>query len=88
MAQTSVARSRTEILVNDFVRSVYNWMAVGLCLTGVVALYVSSNETMMRLIFGNSLIFFVLILQFGHKLRKLRHTRRTHFHNYISTAIG
>lgn len=62
MAQTSVERSRTEVLVNDFVRSVYNWMAVGLCLTGVMALYVSSSETMMRLIFGNPLIFFVLIL--------------------------
>jgi FtsH-binding integral membrane protein len=37
-------------------------MAVGLCLTGVVALYVSSNESMVRLIFGNPLIFFVLIL--------------------------
>lgn len=62
MAQTSVARSRTEVLVNDFVRSVYNWMGVGLALTGIVALYVSSNETMMRLIFGNPLIFFVLII--------------------------
>lgn len=62
MAQTSVARSRTDVLVNDFVRSVYNWMAVGLCLTAVVALYVSTNETLLRLIFGNPIIFFVLIL--------------------------
>ena len=62
MAQTSVTRSQTDVLVNDFVRSVYNWMAVGLCLTGVVAFYVSHNETLMRLIFGNSIIFFVLIL--------------------------
>jgi uncharacterized protein len=62
MAQASVSRSRTDVLVNDFVRSVYNWMAVGLCLTGVVAFYVSHNETLMRLIFGNSIIFFVLIL--------------------------
>jgi len=62
MAQTSAAKSRTEVLVNDFVRSVYNWMGVGLALTGIVALYVSSNETMIRLIFGNPLIFFVLII--------------------------
>ena len=62
MAQASVTRSRTDVLVNDFVRSVYNWMAVGLCLTGVVALYVSTNETLLRLIFGNPIIFFVLIL--------------------------
>ncbi len=62
MAQASVTRSRSEILVNEFVRSVYNWMAVGLCLTGVVALYVSSSESMMRFIFGNSMVFFVLII--------------------------
>jgi len=62
MAQTSVTRSRTEVLVNDFVRSVYNWMGVGLCLTGVVAFYVSSSEALLRLIFGNPLIFFVLII--------------------------
>ncbi|HDZ89488.1 MAG: Bax inhibitor-1/YccA family protein [Deltaproteobacteria bacterium] len=62
MAQASVTRSRTEVLVNDFVRSVYNWMALGLCLTGFVAFYVSHNETLLRLIFGNPIIFFVLIL--------------------------
>ncbi|MFO7986938.1 MAG: Bax inhibitor-1/YccA family protein [Desulfatiglandaceae bacterium] len=62
MAENSVARSRTGVLVNDFVRSVYNWMAGGLALTGVVAYYVSNSETMMRLIFGNPIIFFVLII--------------------------
>ncbi|MEJ2587888.1 MAG: Bax inhibitor-1/YccA family protein [Deltaproteobacteria bacterium] len=61
MAQNSVARSRTDILVNDFVRSTYNWMGAGLALTGVVAFYVSSSETMMRLIFGNPIVFFILI---------------------------
>lgn len=61
MAENSVAKSRTDILVNDFVRSVYNWMGGGLALTAVVALYVSSSETMMQLIYGNPIIFFVLI---------------------------
>ena len=62
MAQASVTRSSSEILVNAFVRSVYNWMAVGLFLTGVVSLYVASSETIMRFIFGNSMVFFILIL--------------------------
>ena len=62
MAQISATRPRAEVLVNDFVRSVYNWMAIGLGLTGVVALYVSSSETMLRLIFGNPFIFFALII--------------------------
>jgi FtsH-binding integral membrane protein len=62
MAEVSVSRPRAEVLVNEFVRSVYNWMGLGLALTGVVALYVSSSETMLRLIFGNPVVFFLLIL--------------------------
>jgi FtsH-binding integral membrane protein len=62
MAQQSVARPRTEVLVNNFVRSVYNWMGIGLSLTGLVALYVSSSPTMVRVIFGNPMLFFLLIL--------------------------
>lgn len=53
---------RTEVLVNDYVRSVYNWMCLGLALTGSVAFYVSTSETMLRLVFGNTLIFFGLII--------------------------
>jgi FtsH-binding integral membrane protein len=37
-------------------------MAIGLGLTGLVAFYVSNSEAMMRLIFGNQLIFFGLII--------------------------
>ena len=58
----SVPKPTAEILVNDYVRSVYNWMCIGLALTGFVAFYVSSNEAIMRLVFGNSIIFFGLIL--------------------------
>jgi FtsH-binding integral membrane protein len=61
MAQTSIARPGAEVLVNDFIRSVYNWMAIGLGLTGLIALYTSSSKTMLGLIFGNPFIFFILI---------------------------
>ncbi len=61
MAQNTIARPRVEVLVNDFVRSVYNWMAFALALTGFVAFYVSHSPSMVRLIFGNPMIFFVLI---------------------------
>jgi FtsH-binding integral membrane protein len=37
-------------------------MAIGLALTGFVAFFVSNSQTMMRLIFGNQLIFFGLII--------------------------
>ena len=48
----------TQVRVNAFVRSVYNWMAVGLALTGAVAFYVANSETLVRLIFGNQILFF------------------------------
>jgi FtsH-binding integral membrane protein len=62
MKTISMERPRTEVLVNDFVRSVYNWMCIGLALTGFMAYYVSSSETMVRLVFGNQLVFFGLII--------------------------
>ncbi len=58
----SVPKPTAEVLINDYVRSVYNWMCIGLALTGFVAFYVSTNETIMRLVFGNTIIFFGLIL--------------------------
>ena len=34
MRSDTLSREKSEVLVNEFVRSVYNWMAVGLVLTG------------------------------------------------------
>jgi FtsH-binding integral membrane protein len=62
MDQISTTRTRADALVNDFVRSVYNWMGLGLALTGFMAFYVSTSPTMIRLIFGNTILFFALIL--------------------------
>ena len=33
-------RTEVQLQVNSFIRSVYNWMAIGLALTGFVAFYV------------------------------------------------
>jgi len=54
--------TQAQVRVNSFIRSVYNWMAIGLGLTGFTAYYVSNSETLMTLIFGNQLIFFGLII--------------------------
>ena len=62
MDSISFARSKSEVLVNNFVRSVYNWMCIGLALTGFIAFYVSHNGTIMRMVFGNNFIFFGLII--------------------------
>ena len=62
MESISLKRTDTQIRVNAFVRSVYNWMAVGLGLTGFVAFYVSNNDSLIQLIFSNQLIFFGMII--------------------------
>ena len=62
METLSTERQRTEVFVNDFVRSVYNWMGIGLALTGFTAWYVSGTQSVLNLIFGNRMIFFVLII--------------------------
>ncbi|MBA4367028.1 MAG: hypothetical protein C0403_05245 [Desulfobacterium sp.] len=53
---------QTQVVVNSFIRSVYNWMAIGLGLTGFAAFYVASSRSLIELIFGNQIIFFGLII--------------------------
>lgn len=62
MQTIPLRKAQTQLIINEFVRSVYNWMAIGLALTGFVAFYVANSESMMRLIFGNQIIFFGLII--------------------------
>ncbi len=62
MQTIPLRKAQTQLMINEFVRSVYNWMAIGLALTGFVAFYVANSESMMRLIFGNKIIFFGLII--------------------------
>ena len=62
MEPISFPQQKAGVLVNDFVRSVYNWMCIGLALTGFIAYYVSTSQAALQLIFGNRLIFFVLII--------------------------
>ena len=62
MQTYSMRQVNQGVLVNTFIKSVYNWMAIGLALTGLIAYYTASSETMLRFIFGNQLVFFGLII--------------------------
>ena len=62
MVPYTMERSRSDVMVNEFIRSVYNWMAVGLALTGGTAFFVANSPGLLRLIVGNQLIFFGLII--------------------------
>ena len=46
----------------NFINKVYSWMSFALIITGLVAMWVVSNETLMMSIFSNSLIFWGLII--------------------------
>ena len=69
MDSVQIRSTQTQVLVNDFIRSVYNWMAIGLALTGFFAFYVSRSETLLSLIFSTdgvhlrpSILFYGLII--------------------------
>ena len=60
--QISYQQERTAAVQGAFMRRVYNWMALGLAATALVALYTASNPTLLKMIFGNTIIFFGLII--------------------------
>ncbi len=62
MRSVPMRETQTQVRVNSFIQGVYNWMAIGLGLTGLVAFFVANSPTMLQLIFGNKLIFFGLII--------------------------
>ena len=61
MSVDSVAAEQQRFMVR-----VYNWMTAGLAITGFMAFYISNNETIMGIIFGNPFMPIVLmIVQIG-----------------------
>ncbi len=62
MDRYSIVGPRTSVAVNAFVRSVYNWMAVGLALTGYIAYMISRDVALVQAIVTNRLLFFGLII--------------------------
>ncbi len=51
----------SQVMVNSFIQSVYNWMAIGLALTGFTAYSVAHSEALISLIFGTPLFYAMII---------------------------
>lgn len=49
-------------LLSSFFMQVYGWMFFGLATTGFVAYYVANNEMLLKMIFGNSMVFYGLLI--------------------------
>ena len=62
MQPVALTKTQAQVQVNTFIRSVYNWMAMGLALTGFVAYYVANTPSIQQVIFGNRIIFYGLII--------------------------
>lgn len=60
MDQITISRERTEVRVNEFVRSVYNWMCIGLAVTGFTAWYIADSPALINMISGG--MFWILII--------------------------
>ncbi len=59
---SSFSQAGSLVRVNAFIRSVYNWMAIGLALTAVTAFYVATTPALLQIIFGNQMILFGMII--------------------------
>lgn len=55
-------RDRAVAIQSDFVRRVYNWMALGLGVTAVTSLFTVNSPALLHLIFGTPMVLFVLII--------------------------
>jgi FtsH-binding integral membrane protein len=56
-------RTQVQVRVNTFVRSVYNWMAIGLALTGGVAYFVANTPALFQIVMR--LFFLFAIAEIG-----------------------
>lgn len=56
-AQTTMDQSQVQLRIGTFVRSVYNWMAVGLALTGLVAYFVAHTPALFSIAMKGFIFF-------------------------------
>ncbi len=81
--------------VNSFLRSVYNWMTIGLALTGITAFYVSNSPTILNIIYGNFIVqilmfvgVFGLVFFLSSRIQKLSATTATTLFVVYAVLMG
>lgn len=64
MSNTNFGQKHLDITHNIavYLTKVYNWMAVALLITGLLAYFAASSEQLLQVIFGNKIVFFGLII--------------------------
>jgi hypothetical protein len=84
--------TRAQVQVNSFVRSVYNWMAIGLALTGSVAWFVAHNEPVLRFVYEARWIFFIgelaLVFMLAGRVHKMKASTATGMFLFYAALNG
>jgi uncharacterized protein len=52
----------TQLAVSQYMAKVYMWMTAGISLTGAVGMAIASNDALINMVMGNSILFFGLII--------------------------
>ncbi len=92
---TAFAQSGTMVKVNTFIRSVYNWMTIGLVLTGFTSYFVSRSPALLQVFHGNPImpivLFIGLIVLCGYlsaRIQKMQATTATGLYVALTVAYG
>jgi hypothetical protein len=92
MQPISMQGTQTQVRVNTYVRSVYNWMAIGLALTGAVAWFVANNEPVLRFVYQARWLFFIgeiaLVFMLAARVQKMQASTATGMFMLYSALNG
>ena len=84
-----------KVRINEFIKSVYNWMAIGLGITGLIAYYASNNASIMQLVYGNMLVFFgiviceiVLVVKLSSRIDRITASKATSYFTLYAVLNG
>jgi len=74
-------QTQVQTRINEFVRSVYNWMAIGLVLTGIVAYFVTASEQALGFVYKARWLFFIaelaLVFIISARIQKIKASSAT-----------
>ena len=92
MQSIPMGKTQTQVRVNTFVQSVYNWMAIGLALTGTVAWFVANNEPMLRFVYQARWLFFIgeiaLVFMLAGRVHKMKASTATGMFMFYAALNG
>jgi FtsH-binding integral membrane protein len=83
------------VKVNTFIRSVYNWMTIGLVVTGFTSFFVSRSPGLLQMFYGNPVmpivLFIGLIILCGYlsaRIQKIEASTATGLYVALTVAYG